>query len=341
MIVLDGSYGEGGGQILRSALTLAILTGQGFRIEDIRGRRKRPGLRPQHLACVRAAAAISSATVSDASIGSRELTFYPGHTASGDYRFDVGSAGSTSLVLQTILLPLLMAKGVSTVFIKGGTHVPWSPCFHYLDEVFRPALELMGARFALTLLRWGFYPKGGGTIRATIEPSSLETPFRPATKVGFDVKGVSAASKLPHHVAIRQAESAERLLQSKGVFARIESLYPDAISPGSVLFLWFESDARFGGFTAYGRRGRRAETVGEEAASGLLSFLASGAQVDSRLSDQLILPALFAPGKSQWSTDQYTLHLKTNIWVASQFGFKEIGVKKIEENLFLVTVSGT
>ena len=172
MLSLDGSYGEGGGQILRTALSLAALTGVPVRIEGIRARRSKPGLRPQHLTAVQAVARISQAEVTGAHLGSQALTFKPRTPQGGHYRFDVaettGSAGAVTLVAQALLPPLLKAEAPATVILKGGTHVPWSPPAHYLSHVFLPALASMGAEVEMTLERWGWYPRGGGEVRLTI-----------------------------------------------------------------------------------------------------------------------------------------------------------------------------
>ena len=175
MLSLDGSYGEGGGQILRTALSLAALTGAPVRIERIRAGRSKPGLRPQHLTAVQAVARISQAEVTGAHLGSQDLTFRPRTLQGGHYVFDVAettrSAGAVSLIAQALLPPLLKAESPATVILKGGTHVPWSPPAHYLSHVFLPALAAMGAEVKLTLERWGWYPRGGGEVRLTIRPA--------------------------------------------------------------------------------------------------------------------------------------------------------------------------
>ena len=172
MIELDGSMGEGGGQVLRSALTMSILTSQAFTIQNIRAQRQKPGLMAQHLKAVDAAAAVSRAAVDGARLGSSHLEFYPGEIRAGRYQFDIGTAGATSLVLQTIAIPLSFAGSASSVIITGGTHVPWSPCFHYLDLQWRYWLERIGFNLDLTLDLAGFYPQGGGRISCVIRPAN-------------------------------------------------------------------------------------------------------------------------------------------------------------------------
>ena len=210
MLSLDGSYGEGGGQILRTALSLAALTGVSVRIERIRAGRSKPGLRPQHLTAVQAVARVSQAEVTGAHLGSQALTFRPRTIQGGHYRFDVaettGSAGAVTLVAQALLPPLLKAESPATVILKGGTHVPWSPPAHYLSQVFLPALAVMGAEVEMTLERWGWYPRGGGEVRLTIRGARPLTGVQwrtPAAASAF--RALSAAAKLPEHVARRQA----------------------------------------------------------------------------------------------------------------------------------------
>ena len=170
MIQIDGSRGEGGGQILRSSLALSLITGKAFSMVNVRARRIKPGLRPQHLKAVEAAAAIGRARIEGAALNSRSLIFEPSRIRSGEFYFDIGTAGSTSLVLQTILLPLSCAKSESSVTLVGGTHIPWSPCFHYLDLHWLRYLREIGFNISLRLESAGFYPRGGGRVHATIQP---------------------------------------------------------------------------------------------------------------------------------------------------------------------------
>ncbi|MDO9533176.1 MAG: RNA 3'-terminal phosphate cyclase, partial [Deltaproteobacteria bacterium] len=210
MLSVDGSYGEGGGQILRTALALAALTGVPVRIERIRARRSKPGLRPQHLTAVQAVARVSQAEVTGLHLGSQALTFRPRTPQGGHYLFDVAeqtrSAGAVTLVAQAVLPPLIQAGAPATVILKGGTHVPWSPPAHYLSHVFLPALAAMGAEVEMTLERWGWYPRGGGELRLTIRGARPLTGVQwhtPAASSAF--RTLSAAAKLPEHVARRQA----------------------------------------------------------------------------------------------------------------------------------------
>jgi RNA 3'-terminal phosphate cyclase (ATP) len=243
VIEIDGAIGEGGGQVLRSALTLSLLTGQAFGMTRVRASRPRPGLFPQHLAAVQAAAQISAADVAGDRIGSRELHFAPGPVQAGRYHFDIGTAGATSLVLQTLLLPLALAEARSSLSISGGTHVPWSPCFHYLDWHWRPLLARLGIEFQLELAMAGFYPQGGGELRAEIpggaRPVSLNLPERGGLQ---RLRGLSAVANLPLEIAERQRSQALRRLgrRSPELDVHIEVQPLPARSPGTLLLLLAE-----------------------------------------------------------------------------------------------------
>ena len=317
MLSVDGSYGEGGGQILRTALALAALTGAPVRIEHIRARRSKPGLRPQHLTAVQAVARVCQAEVTGVNLGSQALTFRPRTLQGGHYLFDVaektGSAGAVTLVAQALLPPLLKAGERATVILKGGTHVPWSPPAHYLSHVFLPALAAMGAEVEMTLERWGWYPRGGGEIRLSIRGARPLTGIQwltPAASSAF--RAVSAAAKLPEHVARRQAAR---------LAARLEETVPAEIipaggqDPGSLVFLWGPQ----AGFAALGARGKPAEQVADEAVDAYLAFRARGAALDRHLADQMLIYLALATGPSRFTAEAVTSHLLTNVWVIEQF----------------------
>ena len=319
-LALDGSYGEGGGQILRTALSLAVALRRPVSVTRIRARRPKPGLQPQHLTVVRALAAISSAEVSGDALGSTELSFAPRAVRGGTYRFDVGaikgSAGSVSLLFQALLLPLACADAPSRLTLVGGTHVSWSPPVHYLTEVFLPALRRVGVQADVVLRRWGWYPKGGGEVEATVAPSPTLGGVPPQESPA-SVTGLSAVSRLPRSIAERQAHRADERLSAAGVRAEIR-IEEDttARGPGTVLFLAVPGRA---GFSALGRRGVLAEQVADEAVDQLLAFLASGAGVDDHLADQLV-PFLALAGKpSVFTCPTLSPHLRTVAWVVQQF----------------------
>src|SRR5262245_11263894 len=235
MIDLDGSFGEGGGQILRTSLALALVTAKAFRLRNIRAGRVKPGLQPQHLMSVRAAAQIGQAQVRGASLGSAVLHFQPGEVVPGKYHFEIGTAGATGLVLHTLYLPLALAAAPSELTIGGGTHVKASPCFHFLETTWRTYMAMMGLEIKLRMIRSGFYPRGGGLLHAHISPCpglrGLElAEIGPTTQA----IGISAVAGLPAHIAERQARRASQRLRARGLKVEIaEETWP--AGPGTLL----------------------------------------------------------------------------------------------------------
>jgi RNA 3'-terminal phosphate cyclase (ATP) len=329
MIEIDGSFGEGGGQVLRSSLTLAVLTRQPVQITKIRVGRSQPGLAAQHLAAVRAAAAICGANVSGDEIGSQWLHFAPASSVrSGEYSFDVaemrkgGSAGSVSLVLQTVLLPLALASGSSHLTLRGGTHVAWSPSFAYLREVYLRTLARMGIEIEVELKDWGFYPVGGGEIVAQIEGQAKVRSLSLVERGPLQrIWGAAVVANLPSHIPQRMANRARNVLADADLSADIQAKRVRAKGPGAAIFVTTEDS--FGtraGFTAHGRKGLPAERVAEKASGHLLAYYDSRAALDMHLADQLILPMALAEETSRFTTCRVTGHLRTNMWVVEQFG---------------------
>ena len=323
MIEIDGSLGEGGGQVLRSALSLSCITGKPFHISNIRKSRSKPGLMHQHLVAVQAAAQIASAGIRGGQLGSTELSFEPGAVTPGDYSFDIGTAGSTSLVLQTLIPPLLLAGAPSRLTLTGGTHVPFSPSWHYLAEVFAPALLGLGARVELTLDSCGFYPKGGGKVRCRILPCAAFSPLSAEHRGELlRLSGVSAVGSLPLSIAERQRRSA--LARIEGTLgaslpAEVSCREVPCLGQGTFIFLKGEYQGATSGFTSLGARGKPAEVVGEEAAVEFLSHHATAMPVDPHLADQLVLYLAQAEGPSVFATSRITEHLITNLIVTGYF----------------------
>ncbi len=338
MLEIDGSYGEGGGQVLRTSLSLAAVLGRELQLVDIRANRAKPGLAAQHLACVRAAAETCGAQVRGRKLGATELTFRPGEIAGGSFRWNVGTAGSVCLVAQTVVAPLLFARRPSFVQITGGTNVPWSPAFEYLDRVFLPAIRSMGARVRATRLQPGFYPKGGGRIHLEIEPL-----IRPLQALDWrsrgQLRGLEAVSlveeRLPKHIVNRQLAGAQAELGSAGL--RVTRDRPESLSAGTMLMIAATLERGAGGFTALGEKGKPAERVGAEAGRATASFLASSASVDAHLADQLALYAALALGRTLYVTERATEHLTTNLWVISNFLESELG---LDEATGTVSIDG-
>lgn len=336
MLVIDGSYGEGGGQVLRTALALAALTGREFRIERIRAGRKEPGLRPQHLAAVRAAAAVCGARLEGDELGSQALTFVPGSPPRpGTYTFDVaevarsGSAGSVGLVLQTVLLPLALAAGDSCLTLRGGTHVPWAPPVSYLEHVFLPTVARMGVHAQIELVHWGFYPAGGGEVQVQI--TGRGGPLRPLilSERGAlqRVWGTATVTNLPAHIPQRMAARAHNVLAEAGFRAQVEPRRLSGAGPGAGIFLFAEYGDAAAGCAAYGEKGLPAERVAEVACEELLTHHRSNAPADPYLADQLVLPMALAEGRSQVSTWQVSQHLLTHTWVVQQFLARDVQVE--------------
>lgn len=318
--VIDGSYGEGGGQILRTSLSLAAITGRPLKLVNIRGKRKKPGLRPQHLTGVQACAAVSGAKVAGAKLGKQELTFRPEGLFAGSYTFRIPTAGAATLVLQAILPPLWKAQGKSSLVVGGGTHVPWSPPFHYLAEVFVPTIDRLGFGGELQIIRWGWYPKGGGEIKANIRSCKatgsiiLDNPFKLKR-----VTGISVSSRLPEHIRIRQRRQLLMRFEKAGIEAEIGLMDVPALNPGSLVFLCAQGGESEAGFSSLGARGKRAERVADEAVDALLRFLHSQAALDHYLADQILMYLAITPGEHRFTTSRITQHLLTNTWVIEQF----------------------
>lgn len=344
MIHIDGSQGEGGGQVLRTALTLSVLAQQAVSIYNIRRKRPNPGLQQQHLTCVEAAAAICRAQVEGASRNSSEVRFFPGEMHSGRYRFEIKTAGSACLVLQTIFLPLSLAGSASSIDITGGTHVPWAPSFHYLEHQWLPLLNWLGFSASLELFKPGYYPRGGGRILATIRPASkLQPLYIDTTQTAARLQGVSIVSNLDRNIAERQKRQAVlRLLpQFTEIQVKVEQI--DAPSPGSHLLLKAvapsASGAPLGGcYTALGERGKPAERVADEAVDLLLSFLASGACVDRFLADQILLPLVMTKLPCNYTTDYISSHLITNAEVIRSFLPVDIQIQGLQGEPGKVTI---
>ena len=319
-VIIDGRYGEGGGQILRTALTLSAIFKVPVHINHIRGNRKKPGLKPQHLTAVNALTAITGARVEGAEVDSRELVFEPEEIRGGDYSFHIGTAGSTGLAIQTMIPALLFGKIPSQIQITGGTHVPWSPSFHYLKAVFLPALRKMGGEVSLEIDRWGWYPKGGGMVRAFIRNrQGLKAVNLTNRGKLLDLHLLSAVSNLPLRIAERQRDQVLKRIEYLGLRPTVSIENAPSPGQGTVLFLTAQFEGSVGGFTSLGRKGKRAEEVADDACNEFIKFLDSKGIVDIHLADQLVLYMALARGRSTLITERITDHLLTNIWVIEQF----------------------
>ncbi|RZN35478.1 MAG: RNA 3'-terminal phosphate cyclase [Methanosarcinales archaeon] len=319
MLTIDGSFGEGGGQILRTSVAMAAITETPVKIVHVRKNRPKPGLSAQHLTAIRALTELAGADTNGDEIGSTELTFSPGEIRGGTYCMDIGTAGSISLLLQCLIPVALYAPDTVVLDITGGTDVKWSPPIDHLRHVLLPALALMGCDVNVEVMRRGYYPRGGGRVRAVIEPSRISgADF--CEKTSGAVCGCSHSSRLPEHVAKRQRSAAIARLHDHGYDGRIDATItvtpPDrgAASTGSGITLW----CGYVGGSALGERGKPAEVVGSDAADNIIRELNSKAAVDIYLADQLI-PYMAMAKSGLFTTRELSLHAKTNIWVSEQF----------------------
>jgi len=324
MIEIDGSYGEGGGQIIRTALSLSCLLKKPFRIFNIRKKRKKPGLMPQHLTCVKAAQLITDAEVTGDYAGSSELLFSPREVKGGYFSFDIGTAGSTSLVFQTLIPALAFSQQKTTLTLKGGTHVPLSPSFHYLSNVFVHFLGQLGIKVELVIESYGFYPRGGGIVRAEIFPVKNIKPLRIMERGNIlQITGYSAVGNLPLSIAERQKDAfvnkINREIKNNKACLIIELVEVPSIGQGTFVYLEARSEDSVAGFTALGARGKKAEVVGEEAAEEFVKYYSTGAALDYHIADQIVLYLSLCSEESRFTTSSITNHLLTNLWVINLF----------------------
>jgi RNA 3'-terminal phosphate cyclase (ATP) len=318
MIELDGAAGEGGGQILRSALTLAMITGQPFRIQNIRANRARPGLMRQHLVAVQAALQVCRGEAVGAVLGSRELTFVPGRIEGGDYAFAIGTAGSCTLVLQTVLPALLKAETPSTLRLAGGTHNPLAPPVQFLQRAWCPRVAEMGAHIDIRLQRFGFYPAGGGVVEARVEPCAELQPRTWMTR-GERRAGYAEAfvARVPESVARRELECVGRALHWNDDQLLVRSLPVDQ-GPGNALMLTLEYEYATEVFTAFGEKSVTAEQVAGQAVQRARQYLASQAAFGEYLADQMMLPLAMAGGGG-FTLDEVSMHARTNAQMIKTF----------------------
>jgi RNA 3'-terminal phosphate cyclase (ATP) len=335
MLVIDGSMGEGGGQILRTTLALSVCFRRAVRIHSIRQARQRPGLRPQHLAAARAAAEISGAEIRGAVPGSPELRFVPGATQPGDYRFDIGTAGSASLVLQTVLPALSLAGAASRLVITGGTHNERAPTFEFMELALLPILQGIGIRCSLSLLRAGYYPAGGGAITAEIKPSRGLTPLRMNERGELiEVRAMVRMARLPGHIASRELAVLQRELGIPDDRTMIQT-DADAAGPGNVVNLIVTSAHVTEVFSGFGRRGLPAERVAADVAARARRYLAADVPVGPHLADQLLLPMVLAGGSS-FTTMAPSSHTQTSAALLEQFAKGRFTFEKLDSDRWRV-----
>lgn len=329
MIEINGSEGEGGGQMVRSSLALAAVTGQDLTLTHIRGGRKKPGLLRQHLAGVRAITQIAGAETTGDELGSRELMFRPGELSGGDYRFEVGSAGSAVLVAQTILPALMFADKPSTVTIGGGTHASWAPPFDFFQRCYLPQLARMNARVDATIQSHGFYPAGGGRLVVDVSPSRSLSGLEIKARLGAVRPTVTAlVSRIPASIGQRECDVIARKTGWESKSCQVIEIQ-EAGGPGNVVMIELEFDNVTELMIGFGKIGLKAEQVARSVLREARSYLASNVPVGAHLADQLMLPMGIAASQgraSQFRTGPLTLHSQTHIALLKRFLAIEVQV---------------
>jgi len=323
MITIDGSFGEGGGQIVRSSLALSLLTGRPFEIDNIRAGRRKPGLMRQHLTAVEAAAQIGRAQVEGAAIGSRRLVFWPGEVTPGDYHFSVGTAGSTTLVLQTVLPALMVARGPSSLTLEGGTHNPFAPPFDFLTKSYLPLIAHMGPQVTVTLQRPGFYPAGGGRLEVQIHPVDSLGPLELTERGEITSYRVRAlVANLPRHIAQRECDTIAKKTGWNESCFHVEEI-DQSKGPGNVVMIELESPHVTEVCTGFGKIGVRAEQVASSVLRDARKYLKADVPVGEHLADQLMLPlgigAWQGTGGGTFRTMGLSLHAKTHAEILKRF----------------------
>lgn len=337
MIMIDGAQGEGGGQVLRTALSLALVTGQPFRIDNIRANRTRPGLLRQHLTAVQAACAVGGADCDGLEIGTIALGFTPGAMVPGEHHFAVGSAGSTSLVFQTVLPALMLADKPSRLVLEGGTHNGEAPPFDFIDRSFLPVINRMGPQVTARLVRHGFYPAGGGRIEVDIVPSKALSPLHLLGRgERRRVEAHAMVAALPGEIAVRELAAVEKVLGWADEERRITQL-PERVGPGNILMLDAEFEHVTEVVSGFGKLGVSAQTVGEKAAKRMAGYLASPAFAGPYLADQLLLPMALA-GEGSFTTVKPSAHARTGAQVIERFLDVTIRFEEQDNGCHLVTL---
>jgi RNA 3'-terminal phosphate cyclase (ATP) len=336
MITIDGSYGEGGGQILRTSLALSLVTGKPFSIHNIRAGRKKPGLMRQHLTAVNAAAKIGNAAVKGNSIGSQAFTFGPETIKPGHFHFAIGSAGSCTLVFQTVLPALMIAGGPSEIILEGGTHNPFAPPYDFLKKVFLPVINRMGPGVEAVLEKPGFYPAGGGRFKVSVEPAGLNRLDLLERGSILHKTAFAAVANLPVKIANRELKVVREKLDWNREQLNVVDV-ENSQGPGNILTLEIESENIVEVFTGFGQRGVSAEKVANRTVKAVREYLAHDVPVGRHLADQLLIPMAMAGG-GRFRTLSPSKHTTTNIEIIKKFLDLEISLNKNDQNQWEIEI---
>jgi len=336
LINLDGSYGEGGGQILRTAVALSVLKKEPIKIVNIRANRPDPGIKAQHYIAIKSVKELCNAETTGLDVGSSTLTFIPGEIKGGKYKFDIGTAGSITLVFQTCILASLKSKEPINIKITGGTDVKWAPTWDYFKNIFVPLIKKMGVSIDANLIKRGYYPKGGGEAEITVYPNSDFKQLKFGTEQIFsEVEGIIYISNLPEHIGTRIKHSAINELLKNNLKAHIKIEQSNSLSPGTGIALWAKSNDTILGSTIIGEKNLSSEEVGKKAVRNLLDEIKSGANLDVHAFDQL-LPYLVISNKNEDTTyviKELSSHAYTNMWVLKKFFNVDFEIKQNEKNV--------
>jgi RNA 3'-terminal phosphate cyclase (ATP) len=338
-ITIDGSEGEGGGQILRTALALSLVTGRPFRIDGIRAGRRKPGLMRQHLTAVQGAAQVSEARVSGGDLGSRTLSFEPSQVRGGEYRLAVGTAGSATLVLQTVLPALLLAREPSRLTLEGGTHNPFAPPFDFLARTFLPILRRMGASVEASLETYGFYPAGGGRFTVAIEPCAALGRLSLLERGATQIHARALVAALSGDISKRELGIVRERLNLERERCRVETVV-NSVGPGNVLMIEIASETVIEVVTGFGEKGTSAEKVASDACDEAQAYIAAGVPVGIHLADQLLIPMALAGGGT-FRTLKPTRHTVTNADVIRRFLDVPIAIEPEGDGIHRVSVGST
>jgi len=337
LLQIDGSYGEGGGQILRYAVALSALTKKPVEINNIRANRPVPGIRPQHHTAISCIKSICKGAIEGLSIGSPKLTFSPGEIQPGEYKFDIGTAGSITLVFQACILSSLNTTKPITIKLTGGTDVKWAPTWDYFTQVFLPLIQKMGVNTDAQLIKRGYYPKGGGEAVLTIHPAKKLQRLQLEEEQDFkEINGIVHIANLPDHISKRMKHAALKIVVKNNIQSFIRVDKTTSFSPGTGITLWSKSDHTVMGSTFLGERGVTSEKIGENAANQLIKEINTGATIDTFAIDQILPYMVLAEEESVCMVRELSNHTQTNMWLLKQFFDVEFEVKEQQDIIKLI-----